>query len=402
MQSDPNDARARLLATLRLQYPDIRSERGFHLLDPRTGDPFDDDRRHLVATCRSTMLFSLGSLVNGSTWCSEAAAHGLRFLEDAHRSDESGGYRLLVNAAGEPLDRTRSAYAHAFVLAAYARATEASVEDARSGLSDVVTLLDDRFLESNELFRSDCDPDWSEREPYRGMNANMHACEGYLAAYEATDEKRFLERAKTIARRITVDLAAETDGLLWEHYTDGWDHDFAYNEDRPDDQFRPPGYLPGHHAEWAKFLALLDRYGASPPSGTNWYCRAVDLFEAAVDLGWTGDGFVYTADADGQTIVADRYGWALAEAIGASAILAERADARDDPTGETFREWHDRFLDCVPRFCGPAGLWYEKRTTPEAGDEPIAPAPPGVEPDYHPANAWYESWRSATLLENYD
>ncbi|MEY7851776.1 AGE family epimerase/isomerase [Natrarchaeobius sp. A-rgal3] len=400
MQSDAYAYRARLLATLRCQYPDARSDRGFRLLDPHTGDPFDDSRRHLVATCRSTILFSLGSLVDGPAWCSDAAAHGLRFLETAHRDDETGGYRLCVDPVGAPVDRTRSAYAHAFALTAYARSTEAGLEGARTGLEDVTALLEDRFLESNGLLRSDCESDWSEREPYRGMNANMHACEGYLAAYEATAEQRFLERAATIARRITVDLAAETDGLLWEHYTDEWDHDFAYNEDRPDDQFRPPGYLPGHHAEWAKFLALLDRYGAPTSAGTDWYRRGLELFEAAVDLGWTGDGFVYTADADGETSVADRYGWALAEAIGASAVLADRAAARDDPAVETVREWHDRFLECVPRFHGPAGLWYEKRTAPEAGDEPIGPEPPGVEPDYHPATAWYESWRSATLLED--
>jgi len=88
----------------------------------------------------------------------------------------------------------------------------------------------------------------------------MHACEAFLAAYEATDEARYLDRARHIAEAITVDLAAETDGLLWEHYTADWEHDFAYNVDEPRHQFRPPGYQPGHHAEWAKLLALLDRY----------------------------------------------------------------------------------------------------------------------------------------------
>ncbi|NGM70507.1 N-acylglucosamine 2-epimerase [Natronolimnobius sp. AArcel1] len=399
MALNAREHRAHLLATLRLQYPDIRSDRGVHLLDPATGDPFADDQHHLVATCRVTMGFALGALVDGPQWCSETAAHALEALETAHRGNETDGYQLLVDGNGDPIDRTRSAYAHAFVLGAYARATAANVAGARSGLEDSVTVLDERFVEANGLFRSDCDPDWSEREPYRGMNANMHACEGYLAAYEATDDERFLERAETIAHRITIDLAAETDGLLWEHYTDEWTHDFAYNEDRPADRFRPPGYLPGHHAEWAKFLGLLDRYGASPPSGTDWYRRATELFEAAVDLGWTGDGFVYTADADGEVLVPDRYGWALAEAIGASAVLAERAVAHDDPEAETFRDWHEQFLECVPRFRGPAGLWYERRTAPADGDEPIAPDPPAVEPDYHPATAWYESFRSAALVE---
>jgi len=388
--------RGRMLATLRVQYPDIRADRGFVLLHPESGDTYTDDRRHLVATCRAVSNFALGSVVDGPEWCLDGTAHGVRFLEEAHRAEEGDGYRLVVDAEGDPLDRTRSAYAHAFVLLAYARAADAGVEGAARRLDSVADLLADRFVEKNGLLRSDRTPDWNELEPYRGQNANMHACEAYLAAYEATGDDRHLERAGTIARRLAVELASETDGLLWEHYTPDWDHDFGYNEDDPDHQFRPPGYQPGHHVEWAKLLSLLGRHGATPAPEGGWYRRAAELFDAAVELGWTGDGFAYTTTADGETIVADRYGWALAEGIGAAAALAERADALgavDD--AERFSEWHRRLMQQIERFRGPAGLWYEKRSGED--DVPSAPDPPGVEPDYHPLSAWYESWRSARL-----
>lgn len=401
MLTRAKEHRARLLATLRLQYPDVSSDRGFRLLHPSTGDFYTGDRRHLVATCRATANFALGPVIEGPGWCGEAAAHGLQFLQEGHGVDGGGdGYHLVVSEDGEPIDRTRSAYAHAFVLLAYARAAAIGLDGAATGLEDVAALLDDRFVEENGLLRSDCDPDWTEREPYRGQNANMHACEAYLAGYEATDDDRHLERARTIAHRLTVEFADETDGLLWEHYTDDWEHDFGYNEDEPTHQFRPPGYLPGHHAEWARFLALLDRHEARPAPDDGWYRRATELFDAAVDLGWTGDGFAYTVAAGGETIVPDRYGWALAEAIGASATLTERADAHDDPgVAERFRKWHDRLLGIVDQFRGPAGLWYEKRTPVDEGDEPVAPDPPGVEPDYHPASAWHEAWRSSRRVE---
>lgn len=387
--------RGRLLATLRLQYPDTCADRGVRLLHPVTGDYYTDDRRHLVATCRSVANFATGALVDGPEWCRVAVGHGLEFLRSAHR-DNDGSYCLVVDADGKPIDRTRSAYGHAFVLLAHARATAVGADGAHEDLERTTDLLEKRFVGSRGLLRSDCDPDWSEQEPYRGQNANMHACEAYLAAYEGTDEQRYLERARTIAYELTVELAAETGGLLWEHYTADWEHDFAYNENEPAHQFRPPGYQPGHHAEWAKFLALLDRYDAMPAPGSGWYRRGVELFEAAIDLGWTGDGMHYTTKADGTPIVDDRYGWALAEAIGASAILAERAEAHDEPEAATeFREWHERLVACSDRFRGPAGLWYEKCTPLEGGDELIAPDPPGVEPDYHPASAWFESWRSA-------
>lgn len=303
------------------------------------------------------------------------------------------------------MDRTRSAYGHAFVLLAYARAVDAGIEGAERDLDATRELIDDRFRDDRGLLRSDCDADWTEREPYRGQNANMHACEAFLAAYEATDEARYLDRARHIAEAITVDLAAETDGLLWEHYTADWEHDFAYNVDEPRHQFRPPGYQPGHHAEWAKLLALLDRYegeegedgeSEDPAATIDWYTRARELFDAAVDRGWSENGFVYTHAADGSPIVADRYGWALAEAIGASAALAERAAARGDADeADRLRNWHRRFLVRTDLFRGPAGVWYEKRLPADADGDLVAQDPPGVEPDYHPAGAFFEGWRSA-------
>ena len=401
----PAAHRGRLLSTLRVQFPDALAETGgYRLLHPVAGDPYTEDRRHLVATCRSIANFAAGALADGPDWCLDAAEHGIAFLESAHRADESAaeGYHLVVGSNGEPTDRTRSAYGHAFVLLAYARAADAGIDGAEDKLRATMELVDERFRDGTGCLRSDCDPTWSEREPYRGQNANMHACEAFLAAYEATGDEASLDRARRIAERITVELAVETDGLLWEHYTADWAHDFGYNADEPRHQFRPPGYQPGHHVEWAKFLALLDRYDAPVPdelSGERgWYGRAVELFDAAVDLGWTEGGFAYTVEADGEVIVGDRYGWTLAEGIGASAALAERARARGEQCdADRYDDWHRRFLDRVDDYRGPAGLWYEKRPAAGAGGDPTAPEPPGVEPDYHPASAWYESWRSGRL-----
>ncbi|QWC20409.1 AGE family epimerase/isomerase [Halorubrum sp. 2020YC2] len=403
---DPDSFRGRLLATLRLQFPDaLDPAGGFRLLDPESGEPYAGPRRHLVATCRSIANFAAGVVADGPDWCAEAAEHGIEFLESAHRADttdRSEGYHLVVEADGSPVDRTRSAYGHAFVLLGYARAADVGVDGAAAGLDATVDLLDARFRDGTGCLRSDCGPDWAEREAYRGQNANMHACEAFLAAYEATDDGAHLDRARRIAERLTVELAAETDGLLWEHYDADWAHDFGYNADEPRHRFRPPGYQPGHHVEWAKLCALLDRYDAtataaseSVPGSGDWYDRAVALFDAAVDLGWTDGGFAYTVERDGTVIVADRYGWALAEGIGAAAALAGRATRRGD--GEAagrFREWRDRFVDRADAYRGPAGLWYEKLPPAGSDGDPDSPEPPGVEPDYHPASAYFESWRS--------
>jgi len=393
--------RARLLAILRVQFPDTLAEEGFKLLHPTSGETYGDHDRHLVATCRSVANFALGAIVDGPDWCVDAVEHGLSFLEEKHHAGE--GYHLLVDADGTPRDRTRSAYGHAFVLLAYARATEAGVDDAKDGLAATHELIENRFRDDTGLLRSDCHSDWTEQEPYRGQNANMHACEAYIAAYDVTGNDEYLDRARHIARSITVDLASETGGLLWEHYTDNWTHNYEYNDDKPRHQFRPPGYQPGHHVEWAKLLALLDRYddtvgtdtgGDTDTPNDGWYSRARELFEAAVNNGWTGNGFVYTHEADGTPIVTDQYGWVLAEALAASAVLSERAARYDDEAVDRFQEWNRRFLACTDRYRGPAGVWYEKRLPADDENNVVAPDPPGVEPDYHPATAFYECWRS--------
>lgn len=121
--------RARLLATLRLQYPDALADSGFRLLHPETGERYTDDRRHLVATRRSIANFALGAAADCPEWCFDAAEHGLTFLREAHRA--ANGYHLVVDSGGEPLNQTRSAYGHAFALLAYAHDNHGSEDEIR-------------------------------------------------------------------------------------------------------------------------------------------------------------------------------------------------------------------------------------------------------------------------------
>ena len=71
-ESFPTAYRGRLLATLRVQYPDAIANNGFQLLDPVSGGPYTDHRRHLVATSRSVANFAVGALTDGPNWCLDA------------------------------------------------------------------------------------------------------------------------------------------------------------------------------------------------------------------------------------------------------------------------------------------------------------------------------------------
>ena len=367
---------------LNFYYPDcVDTTYGGYVagIDEREGFVYDARTKHLVATARAVHNFSVGVLLDGPDWCRFAAEHGLSFLSTVHWDAENGGYDWLLSGR-ETVDDTRHCYGHAFVVLAAARALQAGIPGAERELERAVDVIEERFWEPEHgLYADRADAEWDDVSPYRGQNANMHTCEAMLAAYEATDEERYLDRAHAIAESFVREVTRQTNGLLWEHYDEGWEADLSYNRDEPRHQFRPWGYQPGHHAEWAKLLLLLREHRPQP-----WLVeRATELFDAAMDLGWDGEhgGLHYTTDADGDPVVADKYGWVHTEAIGASALLA-----RHD---ESYLETYDRLWDYAeahlidPKY----GNWYERVAPDGEHDKPNHGV--AVEPGYHPLNnAW--------------
>jgi mannose/cellobiose epimerase-like protein (N-acyl-D-glucosamine 2-epimerase family) len=203
----------------------------------------------------------------------------------------------------------------------------------------------------------------------------MHACEALLAAGQATDEPHYLERAATIADQVTRGLADDR-GRLWEHYTERWTPDMEYNRETPAHTFRPWGYQPGHHAEWAKLLGVLYEH-----EGSEWALeRAGELFETALEMGWdeTHGGLFYTVDRDDEPVVADKYSWPVTEALGAAAVLSAHES--------THLEWYDRLWEYAYRhFVNPrGGNWYGRLTREHDRDGPGHGVT--VEPGYHPIN----------------
>jgi mannose/cellobiose epimerase-like protein (N-acyl-D-glucosamine 2-epimerase family) len=387
--TDPAALRDRAARVLRAYAPDPEpGPHGGYLAsrDPRTGDVDDSDRSHLVAAARFVANFCVCDRLGAPEWAGTGAARALDFLVSVHGDAERGGYHWLVDRR-EPVDSRRVCYGHAFVVLACARAADRGVEGADAALADALAALDRFFEPDHGLFASAFDADWSDSDPYRGQNANMHACEALLAAHAATGDDAHLARAARVARRITVHLARGD--RIWEHYTADWTPDTDYNRDRKRDRFRPWGYQPGHHLEWAKLCCELDARHDDA-----WFLpRARALFDVAVEAGWESrrGGFAYTLAPDGSPVVEDRYGWVVAEGIGAAARLAAAVDDAD--AAERYRGWYDRlWADADERFRAPFGGWYE-RTTP-AGEPIVESDGPAVEPGYHPVGACLAGWES--------
>ena len=100
------------------------------------------------------------------------------------------------------------------------------------------------------IFQDEANADFSKVDPYRGQNANMHACEAALWAYEATGNKSpYLDRAEVLANSVIRKLTSLTTlysenpckqnvfcskvaGFIWEHYDKEWKLDYGYNKVR--------------------------------------------------------------------------------------------------------------------------------------------------------------------------
>ena len=306
---------------------------GFAALDV-AGEPIPTETaRPLHATTRMVHCFSIGMLL-GRPGAADFVDHGMKAILSNHRDAKHGGYFWSFDADG-PVERDKLAYGHAFVLLAASSAKLVGHPDAAALLADISELIETRFWEkaagaSAEEFRED----WSSFSDYRGQNSNMHLTEALMAAFEATGERSYLEKAESIATLILARNAASADWRVPEHYRGDWSVDTDY---RGSDMFRPYGYTPGHALEWARLALQLWALGGHKLS---WLPDASrKLFAQALAQGWDAErgGLFYTIEYDGTPRVRDKLWWPVCEGLGAAHFLS----ALD---GEAFTEQNYRRL----------------------------------------------------------
>ncbi len=273
-----------------------------------------------------THVFSLGHLL-GRPGCGPLVDHGLAALTGRFRDSTHGGWYAQVDEDGAR-DRSKTAYAHAFVVLAASSATCAGRPGAAELLEDALEVVLERFWDGEHAMVVDeWDESFSTLDPYRGVNANMHTVEAFLAAADALGTgslpTALRARALAIVSRVVHDLGPAHSWRLPEHFDSSWTPELKYNADAPADAFRPYGATVGHWLEWAR-LALHVR-AALGRTAPGWLLEdACSLFDAAVDEGWAvdgADGFVYTVDWEGRPVVRERMHWVAAEATAAAAAL---------------------------------------------------------------------------------
>jgi len=328
---------------------------GFFDLDV-TGRPINPDNpvRGIHGTARMVHCFAIGSLL-GRPGSDTIVDHGMQYLWSHHRDTKHGGYFWSLDNNGAR-DATKQGYGHAFVLLAASSASLLGHPLADRMLADVSEVLEQRFWEERHgAIAEEFTEDWSPIADYRGQNSNMHLTEALMAAFEATGERTYLDKAERIADLVIRRRAGENGYRVAEHFDTEWVFDKGYLGNQ---MFRPAGTTPGHWLEWSRLVLQLWALGGKR---IGWMPEAArSLFSQAVALGWdeAQGGFFYTLDWNDQPAMRHKLWWPACEGIGAASFLCEHAPS-------AFHEqWYRRIWDVIAQHFldREHGGWHEELT----------------------------------------
>lgn len=191
--------------------------------------------------CRQIYVFSHAAIMGWSAG-NQLAEPGIDYLTKQAWQGADKGFAKLMTRTGDVLDPTPDLYDLAFVLFAFSWRHRA-MKDALS-LQWMHTTLD--FIEQKMRHPSGLGY-WHELPPkgFRLQNPHMHLTEACLAAFEATGEQRFAERAKAMVNLFQTKFFDKASGTLAEYFNEDWSR--ASGDDGRITE-------PGHQLEWAWIL----------------------------------------------------------------------------------------------------------------------------------------------------
>ncbi|MFZ6849301.1 AGE family epimerase/isomerase [Undibacterium sp. RuRC25W] len=389
-----------IATTMRFYHPRcIDPSGGFYHYFKDDGTVYNHHHRHLVSSTRFVFNYAMAYRQFNDPAYLEQVRHGVRFLREIHRDPITGGYAWQLewrDGEKQVTDADNHCYGLAFVVLAYAHAVMAGVSETRTYLDDTVQLMDDKFWSTTHgLYADQASADWQHVDPYRGQNANMHACEALLAAYHATGTVAYLHKAELLAHNITQRQAGLAQGMIWEHYDPQWQIDWNYNLHDKANLFRPWGYQPGHFTEWAKLLVLLEAERDHLLHDSHWMIPTAEhLFNTAIQYAWDKQhgGICYGVAPDLTVCDSDKYFWVQAESLAAAALLAQRTEQHHNQ--QHYRDWYSKIWNYSWQHMidHQHGAWFRmlSRDNQKYSDEKS----PAGKTDYHTMGACYDVLKS--------
>jgi mannose/cellobiose epimerase-like protein (N-acyl-D-glucosamine 2-epimerase family) len=267
----------------------------------------------------------------------EIALKGLEhLLAKAKSPDGRPGYVHRLAHDGSILDPLRDTYDHAFVLLAlatvYALDRDAQV---RGEMDALLAFIDGQLRSPNGGFLEG----WPAAMPRR-QNPQMHLFESMIAAFDATRDPAFQNRAGEFFALFLANLYDKQKKVLGEYFEDDWS------------KIEPVSVEPGHQAEWVWLLKGFERITGCP---TGRY-RA-ELLASALRYRDEATGcLVDEGDASGNIKRHSRRCWPQTEIAKAWIAQAEsgEAGAADEARAALMRL--DRHYLSHP----VAGAWYDQ------------------------------------------
>jgi mannose/cellobiose epimerase-like protein (N-acyl-D-glucosamine 2-epimerase family) len=311
--------------------------------------PTADGSKRLLVHARQVYAFSRGSELGASEWARSAAAHGLEFLIRHFWDRRHGGWFTTTTETGEPLDRRKDLYAHAFAifgLAEHHRITGEAESLARA--RETWALVRDKLREPKAGgFLEGAGEDWRPVDEPRRQNPHMHLVEALLALHTVAPADGALAEAEELVQLLAARWLDPATGALGELYTSGWDP-----------QPGSSGHIaePGHGFEWVGLLHRFAELGGDPRA----LGLADRLYAFARGHGIASDGGVFDqVDRAGRVLDASQRLWPQTERLKAQATLLR---ARPEPGLRA--ELEAALERCFERYVDADGGWRE-HLTPE-------------------------------------
>ena len=285
-------------------------------------------------SARMTHVFALAQM-RGIEGASHLVSHGLAALTGPLRAANGSWYSEVVptsETSAIPVPRSvLSQRAQSAMIGAAAAALMAGHSEAATLLADLEKDQDQRWWDpSYGAVREEIDAATEVCSPLRRLSTNLDTAQSYLAAWEATGNRVWFDRARSIMR-LVGEIAARSGFALPDLFDEEWRPLPPTSDQPPLELIRPADTLPGLGFKAARLIgqihAILTHMGETP--GPWMLDTAVSLYECAHADGWTDDGvggIVYTLDATGVVVAPERMHWVVCEAASAARVLAELVD----------------------------------------------------------------------------
>jgi mannose/cellobiose epimerase-like protein (N-acyl-D-glucosamine 2-epimerase family) len=205
--------------------------------------------RRVFVQARQIYCFAKAAQIGWYPEGREIALKGLdHLLAKAKSPDGRPGFVHTLAHDASVLDPLRDTYDHAFILLAlssvYALDRDAQV---RAEIDALLAFLDTRLRSPHGGFLEG----WPASMPRR-QNPQMHLFESMIAAFDATHDAVFQNRAGEFFALFLANLYDKQKQVLGEYFEDDWS------------RIEPVSVEPGHQAEWVWLLQGFERITGCP------------------------------------------------------------------------------------------------------------------------------------------